>query len=146
MTLSGGLTSGAAGSLLAQYELINHSSRSCTLRGYPQVQMLDAAGHALRTLYSHAPSGAAGVRVATVTLTPGRGAWFAIDYATATGFAGERCPTAARLRVTPPQLSQSLVLGGRAAHITPYGGSTVHLLCGEIHVTPLSAKPIILAR
>jgi hypothetical protein len=44
------------------------------------------------------------------------------------------------LKFTPPQDTGTVTLHGSHAQITPYGGTTQHLKCGIVHVTPVTAK------
>ncbi len=131
---------GAAGSVDGEYGFRNLTSRRCELSGYPTVQMLTASGGPLSTTEQHAP-GAFGITVTRVTLGRNAVAYFAVHYAAATGYDNLHCPTSAALRLSAPALSASLVLHGKGAQIEPFGGTTVHLHCGIVDISPLSAKP-----
>ena len=130
---------GAAGSVAAEFGFANHSPGICSLHGYPFVQMLYKSGKSLSTHDQRAP-GAFSILEKTVILAPGKTAYFGLIYASQTGYGNLTCPTAAALRFTPPQDIRTLTLYGSHAHIAPYGGTTSHLTCGIIHVTPVTAK------
>jgi hypothetical protein len=102
--------------------------------------MLIKSGKNLSTTDQKAP-GAFGIQDRTVVLAPGKTAYFGVLYASQTGYANLTCPTSAALEFTPPQNTGSITLRGSAAQIAPYGGTTVHLECGIIRVTSVTAKP-----
>jgi hypothetical protein len=133
-----GRTTGAAGSNAAEFGFTNHSASTCSLQGYPVVQMLKKSGTDLSTSDQKAP-GAFKIQVKAVALVPGKTAYFGVVYATQTGYANLTCPTSAALRLTPPQDSGTLTLHGSHGQITPYGGGTQHLKCGIVHVTAVTA-------
>ncbi|MGA2805745.1 MAG: DUF4232 domain-containing protein [Acidimicrobiales bacterium] len=133
-----GPTQGAAGSVAAEFGFTNHSSGTCSLYGYPLVQMLNKSGKDLSTSDQRAP-GAFSIKERTVLLAPGKTAYFGVVYASQTGYANLICPSSAALRFTLPQSTGTLTLHGAHARITPYGGSTEHLQCGIVHVTPVTA-------
>ena len=119
--MSLGLGQGAAGSIAQSVNLLNISNRACTLEGYPGMQMLSASGHALATHVHRGASVTVRARPVTlVTLAPGGKAAFDIGYADATGFGNKRCPTSARVKVTPPNDRKALTIKWR---LQPYGGS-----------------------
>lgn len=136
-----GRTGGAAGSVLAQFAFVNRGPGKCTLYGYPQVTLLDAAGRPLPTDDRDAAPGFDGVREQVVTLAKGEDAWFGIFFAARTGYGNLTCPTSAGLRLLAPQLKRAITLSGKPAQISPYGGSTTHLQCGKVALTPVSARP-----
>lgn len=137
-----GRTGGAAGSVLVEFAFVNHGSGRCTLHGYPHLTLLDSAGHPLPTNDQDAPPGFDGVREKVVTLARGQDAWFGVFFAARTGYGNLKCPTAASLRLLAPQLGRAITLSGKAAQISPYGGSTTHLQCGKVELTPVSARPL----
>ncbi|HLI31782.1 MAG TPA: DUF4232 domain-containing protein [Solirubrobacteraceae bacterium] len=136
----------AAGSELSEFAFVNRGARACRLFGYPRLTMLGRAGRALKTSDRNAPPGFDGVREGVVTLGAGAQAWFGVYYADRTGYGTLTCPTATRLRFTPPQLKGTITLAGKGARITPYGGSVEHLQCGDVMLTPVSAKRLLPAR
>jgi hypothetical protein len=82
------------------------------------------------------------VAMRVVTLAAQRSAWFGVFFADGTGYGTLKCPTAARLRLTPPHVNGTVTLTGDGAHIAPYGGSIPHLHCGDVQLTPVTAKPL----
>ncbi|MGH9073446.1 MAG: hypothetical protein ACRDZQ_04905, partial [Acidimicrobiales bacterium] len=65
--------------------------------------------------------------------------WFAIEYATQTGYGSLQCPRSAALAVTPPNDFQHLVVSGPGGRLQPYGGTIQALHCGEITTSPVLA-------
>jgi hypothetical protein len=127
---------GAAGSLGITYIFTNTSASTCTLGGFPGLQLLNASGQPLTTTTlrsSETPS--------TVTLQPGRHAWFDIEFPTQTGFGSLQCPTSAALAVIPPNDTTALVVSGSGGQLGVYGGDIPHLMCGNIDVSPVLAQP-----
>ncbi|HZD66193.1 MAG TPA: DUF4232 domain-containing protein [Acidimicrobiales bacterium] len=121
-----GAATGHVGQTIA---LRNVSSLACTLYGYPGLLMLDAADRPLMTRVNRGTSYVVHAQTpATVTLAPGGAASFALGYRNATGYPGSRCPTSARLEVTPPNATHHLVIPDR---LSPYGP------CGRITVSPV---------
>jgi len=133
-------TTGAAGSRDAEYGFTNTGTASCTLRGYPTVQMLTSSGAKLSTTLSHAAAGAMGIPLKTVPLAHRAAAYFDVHYASQTGFGTLKCPTSAALRLTAPGQMAGTVLHGAGGEIQPYGGSIPHLHCGIVAVTPITGK------
>ena len=134
-----GPAQGAAGSVADEFGFTNHSASTCSHYGYPLVQMLNKSGKNLSTSDQKAP-GAFSIHEKTVVLAPGKTAYFGVVYASQTGYANLACPTSAALKFTPPQDTGTVTLHGSHAQITPYGGTTQHLKCGIVHVTPVTAK------
>jgi len=135
LSVTPGAAQGAAGSIGQNVRLLNVSNRTCTLEGYPGLQMLNASGHALATHVHRGASVTVKARpVHLVTLAPGQKASFDIGYSDATGFSNERCPTSARVEVTPPNDFKAVTVRWR---LQPYGGSIPHLKCGLISVSPV---------
>jgi hypothetical protein len=132
-----GHPNGAAGSVGYVVVLQNTSTSTCTLYGYPGMQLLDASGAALPT---HVARGTAAtvppVAEHTVTLAPGGDAAFAVGFATATGYGSEQCPRSSTVAITPPNDYHSIVMHWA---IAPYGGTTQHLECGDVTVSPVYA-------
>lgn len=132
-------TSAGAGSRDGEYGFENHGRSACALRGYPTVQLRASSGAALPTSENHA-EGAYGITVKEVDLARGKVAYFGIHYAAQTGYGTLHCPTSSALALTPPGLTAALVVRGSGGQLQPYGGSTVHLHCGVLDVSALSAK------
>ena len=114
----------------------NTSKKSCTLEGYPIVQMIDATGKSLPTYVTHFGSFNAPKSPATlVTLAPGAKAKFDLLYEAQTGYGNAVCPTSSKVDFTPPGSTVALPLDLK---IQPYGGGTIQKLrCGEIKVSPV---------
>jgi hypothetical protein len=132
-------STGAAGSVDGEYGFKNKGTHTCSLVGYPTVQLLRPGGGTLPTSEQHV-LGAYGIPLARVTLLHGGVAYFGIRYPAATGYGNLTCPSSAALRLTAPGTAGSLTLGGKAGMIQAFGGSTVHLHCGMLVVSALSAK------
>jgi hypothetical protein len=137
LSVKPGQGQGAAGSIAQTVNFHDISSSSCTLEGYPGMQMLSSSGHPIATEVHRGSSVTVAPRpVRLVTLTPGGKASFDIGYADATGFGNEHCPTSARVEITPPNDYNHLTITWA---IQPYGGDIPHLRCGEITVSPVFA-------
>jgi hypothetical protein len=116
-------TDGAAGTIYTTIGLRNLSAKTCTVKGIPEVRLLDAQGQPVT-----APSRPEGPAGSLVLLRPGRAASFAFHYPNA-------CDTAvlgSRLGVTLAAGQGSLVvdLGGEA----PFG------TCASVGVQALQAS------
>lgn len=141
LSVLAGRTGGAMGSVgVVGVVFKNNSEVTCTLMGYPDLQMLDAAGNPVIT---HVHKGTSVTVQFTpedlVTLLPGGEAMFDLGYSSATGYGSAYCPTSARVLITPPNTNQPIVVPWK---LQPYGGSTIaKLRCGEITVSPVYAPP-----
>jgi len=102
--------------------------------------MLKKGAKNLPTSDQKAPSGAFGIKKKPVLLAPGKAAYFGVVYSNNTGYPHQTCPMSVTLRFTPPQDTATVMLKGPRAHIRPYGGTTEHLECGIVQVTPVTAK------
>jgi hypothetical protein len=117
----------------------NVSKATCTLYGYPGLQMQSAAGQAiptdvLRGTAYTVPS----MPERTVTLVAHAEAAFDLGFADSTGYGLDKCPTSARVEITPPNAYRPITISWR---IQPYGGGTInHLRCGQITVSPVFAE------
>jgi hypothetical protein len=116
----------------------NVSAETCTLKGYPSVEMLDAAGRPIPTEVTDGPSYTVPVLPEkAVVITGGAEASFEVGYTDATGYGTAVCPTSAKVAVTPPDASRAITVSWR---IQPYGGSTIQKLqCGQIALSPVYA-------
>jgi Protein of unknown function (DUF4232) len=116
----------------------NISSSTCTLYGYPGMQMLGSSGQPIPTDVIRGTSVTVPfVAEKQVTLGPGAEADFDMGFAASTGYGDANSPSSARVEFTAPNDFQSLTV---ALAIQPYGGATTsHLHCGEIHVSPVYA-------
>jgi hypothetical protein len=108
LSLSVVMGTGAAGHMARLFRLHNHSSRTCSLIGYPGVQLVDARGRALPTHAEWAPAGFLGSQPKhVIELRPGANAYFAIEWAEIpTG--SQACPVASAVRIIPPNTYRSL--------------------------------------
>ena len=133
-----GPANGAAGSVGYTNAFKNVSGSTCSLYGYPGLQMLNASGQPIPTDVIRATSVTVPyVPEKLVTLAPGAKADFDMGFAAATGYENAQCPTSTRVEFTAPNDFQSLTV---ALAIRPYGGGDVaHLQCGQVHVSPVYA-------
>lgn len=123
-------SSAAAGHIAVTYRLLNSSGVSCTLLGYPGVQMFDASGRAIPTQVSHGGSYTFPAETPmVVTLSPGAQASFFLGYADVPSGNETSCPRSARLDITPPGSTGAVQL---ADQISPCGG-------GAVTVSPVHA-------
>ncbi len=136
-----GQTGGAMGHIgIAASAFQNISTTTCTLSGYPTLQMLDALGHAMPT---HVIDGSSYTVISrpesVVVLLPGKQAMFDLGYSNGTGYGSAVCPTSAQVEITPPGSSESISVRWT---LQPYGGPTIaKLRCGEITISPVFAPP-----
>lgn len=122
----------AAGSRAQQLILQNTSTAKCTLYGYPGMLMLNSSGHPLPTHVSRSATHTE----KTIVLVPGDRASFLAHWADSTGYGGERCPTSSQVKITPPNAYKPITI---PLQITPYGGTTSNLECGQIIVSVVYA-------
>ena len=120
---------GAAGTIYQTFSLTNTSSTTCTLDGYPGMQLLGSQGTSIPTnvvrggLGGGAPA-AAGQAPALVTLAPDQVASFAFQYEDVPVGNETSCPTSAKAEITPPNDVTFAVV---TLQIAPCGGGTVHV-------------------
>jgi hypothetical protein len=114
----------------------NISTATCTLEGYPIIQMTDVSGKSIPTYVSHGNTFSAPKTVVKlVTIAPGGVGKFDLLYEAQTGYGTAICPTSTSVDFTPPGSTAPLVLKWK---IQPYGGATIQTLrCGELKVSPL---------
>lgn len=120
---------GAAGTIYQTVSLTNTSSATCTLDGYPGMQLLDAQGSSIPTNVVRGgspsfPTAAANQPPATVTLAPQQAAVFSLDYEDVPVGDETSCPTSTKAQITPPNDTASAVV---TLQITACGGGTVHV-------------------
>jgi hypothetical protein len=135
-----GPTSGAAGTIVSEFAFVNTGTATCSLSGYPRIQMLEVSGARLSTIDSNAVGFLGVTKPAVVVIAPGKRAYFGAAYPDFTGAGQTRCPTSAALDFTPPGGGQPIELTGPKAHITPYAGGEVRLHCGVVRMTAIVAK------
>jgi hypothetical protein len=127
----------AAGSIGQVVHFTNVSHVSCTLYGYPGLQMLDAAGKPIATEVHRGSSVTVpSLPVSVVNLLPGKVASFHLGYPDGTGYGNDKCPTSTRVEITPPNDYGHFTI---AWALQPFGGEIPHLECGEITVSPVFA-------
>jgi hypothetical protein len=115
---------GAAGTIWMTIQLRNASTRTCTVKGIPQVRLLGGQGQPVT-----APSRPEGPAGSLVVLRSGRAARFEFHYPNA-------CDTAvvgSRLRVTLPQQQDSVIV--------PLDTETRFGTCASVGVRALRASP-----
>ena len=121
--------SGAAGTIEMSVDLTNQSSSSCTLFGYPGMQLLDGSGNKLPTNVVRGGGPQFGVPgadqgPATVVLAPQHTAAFSFSYSDVPVGTESSCPMSTSSLITPPG---DLVSGTVALAISPCGGGTIHV-------------------
>lgn len=114
----------------------NISNTTCTLKGYPNFQMLGDAGKHIATHVIDGTSYTVQVQPEDVViLDPGNQANFDLGFDNSTGYGNAICPTSAQVEITPPGSIQPIVVPWK---FQPYGGGTIpKLRCGEITVSPV---------
>ena len=123
-------TAAAAGHIVVTYGLRNTSGGSCTLFGYPGLQMTNASDKPLPTHVSHGGSYTfVAERPTPVLLAPQVQASFYAGYSDVPSGAETRCPQSAGLEITPPGDNGAITI---AEHIAPCGN-------GSITVSPVHA-------
>ncbi len=107
---------GAAGRASLIFLVHNRAGQACTLYGYPGVQLLDGAYRGLPTSLRWGDAATPPRRL--VYLATGADAYVALTW-TRIPTQGQTCPTAAFVRITPPNASASTIVwtgqGGLAA-------------------------------
>jgi hypothetical protein len=121
----------AVGNEEFRVQLSNTSTTTCTLFGYPGLQLLSASGKKLPTEVHRGQSYLVRAETPkTVTLKPGQVASFVVGFQDGTGFPGQSCPVAPIMEVTAPNDYHSLEIHGS---FTSYGP------CGRYVVSPVYA-------
>ncbi len=87
--------------------ITNTSSSSCTVTGYPSLDLLNKAGAVVK----RATRQKSDDPIAPVALEPGKTASFMLNYnAGGAGYMGKPCPTYSRVRISVPGISGSWTL------------------------------------
>jgi hypothetical protein len=122
-------SNGAAGTIELTITMTNISTASCSLFGYPGMQLLSATGSPLPTMVIRGggPSfatAAANQPPTTIILAPQAVGAFGLSYSDVPVGNETSCPTSAKAEITPPNdfTSDIVVLA-----ISPCGGGTVHV-------------------
>lgn len=121
LNLSIGEPDGAAGSLYYPIRFTNTSTRTCALRGYPGVSVIDVRHHQIGTSATRT-----GEPVDTVSIRPGRSV--TATFRTNSAGVGAGCrPMSTYVKVYPPNSYQAVNI--------PY-----HLrVCGAFEISPVQA-------
>jgi len=124
---------GAAGTIELTFSLTNTSTTTCTMSGYPGMQLLNASGADLPTnvirgggltFESVAPT--------NVSLAPAQTAYYNLGYSDVPVNGETSCPTASQVEITPPNDTSYAVVpvsgldacGGGTLHVSPVFAST----------------------
>jgi hypothetical protein len=120
--------SGAAGQIEESIVLQNTSSTTCTLSGYPGMQLYDGAGAAIPTTVIRGGETflvpAANQPPGVVDVSPGAAADFRLRYEDVPVGGETSCPTSATALVTPPNDVHGLTMD---LAVAPCGNGTVHV-------------------
>lgn len=120
--------SGAAGQIELAMTMTNVSSNTCTLYGYPGLQMLDASGQPLPTNVVRGGTTfgtpVANQPPAEVVLTSQHTAAFTLHYEDVPVGNETSCPTSSKVEVTPPNDVDHAVVD---LAITPCNAGTIHV-------------------
>ncbi|MGD0344128.1 MAG: DUF4232 domain-containing protein [Acidimicrobiales bacterium] len=133
-----GRGTGAMGTVAVEFGFTNRSAKTCSLYGYPRVEMLTKSGQNLSTS-DEKGAGYFDIQEKTVVLASGKTAYFGILYTSFSGYANVTCPESAALKITPPQDIRTITVH-KSAQIAPYGTNLGHTHCGGVWVTPVTAK------
>jgi hypothetical protein len=89
------------------FVLTNVSKAPCTLKGYPSLELVNKAG----ALVKRATKQKSDDPIASVTIEPGKTAWFALNFnAGGAGYMGKPCPTYRQVKITTPGATRPFVL------------------------------------
>ncbi|NNN10406.1 MAG: DUF4232 domain-containing protein [Acidimicrobiaceae bacterium] len=139
VTATLGLKEAAAGSVALPVAIKNTTSQSCTISGYPGLQMVAASGKIPTVVAQSSSVSVPSEPVTSITINPGASAYFILGFSDSTGYSGVSCPTSSSIEITLPGDTKALSV---AVSVSPYGGTVQNLQCGLIHVTPmLSSLP-----
>lgn len=129
-----GAGTGAAGTITSSVTLTDASSQTCTLYGYPGMQLLDTRGNPIPTMVvrgqAHFPDAVANAGPSTVTLTPGAQATFSLQYSDVPVGPETTCPASSKAEITPPTNTAYAVI---ALDIAPCDN-------GRVYVSPVYAS------
>jgi len=133
-----GLSGVAMGHVAEVVNLRNISTKTCKLKGYPSLKMLDASGQPMPTAVTD------GFRRLDTFFVPerlvivaaGSEASFELGFTDQTGYGTAICPASSQVEVTPPGVDQPITLRWR---IASYGGTVAKLQCGHFVVSAVYA-------
>lgn len=128
LSIAAAAGNGAAGTITTTMSMTNTSSTTCTLYGYPGMQLLDAQGGNIPTSVvrggvSEGPPASANPP-SLVTLAPGQAGTFTMQYEDVPVGNETSCPTSAKAEITPPNDTKPAVV---TLAIAPCGNGTVHV-------------------
>jgi hypothetical protein len=116
-------SSGAAGTIETTVTLTSSATTSCTLGGYPGLQMFNSGGAALPTTVVRGGTyNFTNFPATTVSIAPGQAVYFNLGYTDVASGNQASCPTSATLHVTPPNSFTSLTL---AAQLGPCNNGSI---------------------
>jgi len=129
LTIMAGMGNGAAGTIEMTVTMVNNGPGSCTMKGYPGMQLLDGSGHNLSTTVIRGGGAAflnpaAGQPPTLVTVAPGRQGSYSLSYEDVPVGTETSCPTSVKAQVTPPNDTAYAVIAFQA---DPCGGGTIHV-------------------
>lgn len=108
--------------------MTNASSATCTMQGYPGMQLLSSSGAPITTTVvrgqAHFPNPSANEAPAAISLAPGATARFSIQYSDVPVGDETSCPSSAKSEVTPPT---DTAYGVMTLKIAPCDNGTVHV-------------------
>lgn len=108
----------AGGNVAVTYSFTNISSETCSLRGFPNAQLLDASKRPLPIqVLQQTSSIIFNVPIQTVVLAPQASAYFIVEWADEAS-AGQTCPSGSYLSISPPLSAHWFAV---AATIAPCG-------------------------
>jgi hypothetical protein len=119
-------SAGAAGTIELTFSLTNTSTTTCTMYGYPGMQLLNASGADLSTnvirgggltFESVAPT--------NVSLAPAQTAYYNLGYSDVPVGGETSCPTASQIEITPPNDTSYAVVP--VSGFDACGGGTLHV-------------------
>jgi len=114
---------GAAGTIETTIALTSSASTTCTLGGYPGLQMLTAAGGNLpTTVIRKGNYSFTSMAPTVVSIAPGQAAYFNMGYSDVPTGSETSCPTSASLAVTPPNSYTSTTV---SAQLGPCGNGSI---------------------
>jgi Protein of unknown function (DUF4232) len=123
----------------AIFSFRNASATTCTLYGFPGLQMLDAQGRPLPTSVNWGSDYVVHAQQpALVTLRPGGEASFQLGTTSPDPY-GLTCPTSSQLLVTPPNETRSLTIAYSLTSAEPTDAAGTHPVCGRFTVSPVYA-------
>jgi hypothetical protein len=127
-------SNGAAGHIGLIYRIHNLSGRSCSLYGYPGVQLLDRHFVTMPTTVTRGGSFLGSIPKQRVTLPAGGNAYFTLVYSDVPTGSGP-CPTARNLMIFAPNNFLPVV-----TYAAPRGGG-ITACNGALSVSPVTAQP-----